>query len=248
MSYYPAAAMLPTPLLSVIIPTLNEAEVLARTLTHVASHIGPGITYEVLVCDGGSTDGTTAAAEAHQARVLRAAVRGRAAQLNLGARHASGEILYFLHADTLPPPGFGQLIRQYHQRGYPAGCFRLTFPVRHWILRTSSWASRFNAPNFQFGDQSLYVQRTVFQHFGPYDESLLLMEDVELVTRLKRHVRFALLPFSVVTSARKYLAYGIVRTELTHLVVHTLYVLGTRQRTIAKVYKNLLRQRRQPLV
>jgi rSAM/selenodomain-associated transferase 2 len=236
--------MAPAPLLSIIIPTLNEAAVLARTLTHVASHLGPGIAYEVLVCDGGSTDGTTAVAEAHQARVLQATVRGRAAQLNLGAREASGEILYFLHADTLPPLGFGQFIERYYRRGYVAGCFRLTFPVRHWILRTSSWASRFNAPNFQFGDQSLYVQRAAFQQFGPYDESLLLMEDVEFVTRLKRHVRFALMPFSVVTSARKYLAHGIVRTELTHLVVHTLYVLGTRQRTIAKVYKNLLHQRR----
>jgi rSAM/selenodomain-associated transferase 2 len=236
--------MLPTPLLSIIIPTLNEADVLARTLTHVASHLGPGIGYEVLVIDGGSTDGTAAVAEAHQARVLRATVRGRAAQLNLGAQQASGEILYFLHADTLPPPGFGRLIEQYYQRGYLAGCFRLTFPVRHWILRTSSWASRFNAPNFQFGDQSLYVQRAAFRQFGPYDESLLLMEDVEFVTRLKRSVRFALMPFSVVTSARKYLAHGIVRTELTHLVVHTLYVLGTRQRIIARVYKNLLHKRR----
>lgn len=234
----------PAPRLSIIIPTLNEAEVLARTLAHVASHLGPGIAYEVLVIDGGSTDGTAAVAEAQQARVLRATVRGRAAQLNLGAQHARGEILYFLHADTLPPAGFGQLILDYYRRGYQAGCFRLTFPVRHWILRTSSWASRFNAPNFQFGDQSLYVQRTVFQQFGPYDESLLLMEDVELVTRLKRHVRFALMPFSTVTSARKYLAHGIVRTELTHLVVHTLYVLGTPQPTIAKVYKKLLHKRR----
>lgn len=233
----------PTPRLSVIIPTLNEAEVLARTLAHVASHLGPGIAYEVLVIDGGSTDGTAAVAEAQQARVLRATVRGRAAQLNLGAQHARGEILYFLHADTLPPAGFGQLILDYYQRGYGAGCFRLTFPVRHWILRTSSWASRFNAPNFQFGDQSLYVQRTVFQQFGPYDESLLLMEDVELVTRLKRHVRFALMPFNTVTSARKYLTHGIVRTELTHLVVHTLYVLGAPQPTIANVYRTLLRKR-----
>ena len=131
----------PAPRLSIIIPTLNEAEVLARTLAHVASHLGPGIAYEVLVIDGGSTDGTAAVAEAQQARVLRATVRGRAAQLNLGAQHARGEILYFLHADTLPPAGFGQLILDYYRRGYQAGCFRLTFPVRHWILRTSSWAS-----------------------------------------------------------------------------------------------------------
>jgi rSAM/selenodomain-associated transferase 2 len=228
------------PLLSIIIPTRNEAAVLAATLTHLQTNTGQGVRYEIIVCDGGSTDATVAVALAQQVRVVQAPTPGRAAQLNLGAQYASGKILYFLHADTLPPPGFGLLIQRYYEQGFAGGCFWLTFDIRHWILQTSSWASHFNMPNFQFGDQSLFVAKSLFEQLGRFNETLLLMEDVEMVTRIKRAAPFALIPHSVVTSARKYVAHGVVRTELTHLLVHTLYLLGTRQRTLARVYKKLL--------
>jgi rSAM/selenodomain-associated transferase 2 len=229
-------------MLSVIIPTLNEGPALARVLEHVATHIGAAEHYEIIVCDGGSQDETAALARRYGARVLTAPRPGRAVQMNWAARHAAGEVLYFLHADTLPPAGFGALIRRYLARGYAAGCFRLRFDYRHWVLRTSGWASRFNAPNFQFGDQSLYMTRAAFEQLGGFDESLLLMEDVDIVGRYKRGGRpFVVMPESVVTSARKYRQHGVKRTELTHLVVFTLYSLRVKQPTIARWYRRLLR-------
>lgn len=229
-------------MLSIIIPTLNEGPQLAGVLRHLHAHIGPGIAYEIIVSDGGSQDDTAATALRHGARVVRAPRPGRAVQLNHGARHASGDILYFLHADTLPPHLFGQLLRRYHAQGYAAGCFRLRFDYAHWVLKTSGWASRFNAPNFQFGDQSLYMTRAAFGQLGGFDETLLLMEDVEIVTRFKRTRQpFVVMPFEVITSARKYRQHGVKRTELTHLAVFALYSLHVKQPTIARWYRRLLR-------
>ncbi|MDO7877278.1 TIGR04283 family arsenosugar biosynthesis glycosyltransferase [Hymenobacter sp. ASUV-10] len=233
----------PAPYLSIIIPALNEAEALTTTLPHLVANIGTGIACEILVCDGGSTDGTAAIAHTHGAQLLLAPRRGRAAQLNHGAENARGEVLYFLHADTLPPANFGHIIRRALAAGFRSGCFRLRFNVRHWVLRTSSWASRFNAPHFQFGDQSLFVQARLFRRLGPFNEQLLLMEDVEIVDRIKRLARFVVLPQSVVTSARKYLQHGVVRTEFTHLVVHTMYVLHLPQPAIARVYRRMLKKK-----
>ena len=235
--------MTPAPLLSIVIPTLNEAHSIAATLGHVHATVGAGVAYEVLVSDGGSTDATLALAAAHGAQALAAPRPGRAAQLNFGASQARGSILYFLHADTLPPAGFGQLIWRYRARGYRSGCFRLRFDVRHPVLQFSGWCSRFNAPAFQFGDQSLFVEKALFEQLGGFDERMLLMEDVDLPMRIKRRARFVVMPQSVITSARKYVVHGVLRTELTHLAVQTLFLAGTPQPTLLRVYKRLLQRR-----
>ena len=232
------------PLLSIIIPTLNEAHSIAATLAHLHATVGAGVAYEVLVSDGGSTDATLALATAHGAHALPAPKLGRAAQLNFGARHAQGSILYFLHADTLPPAGFGQLIGHYRARGYRSGCFRLRFDVRHPVLLFSGWCSRFNAPAFQFGDQSLFVEKALFDQMGGFNEQMLLMEDVDLPMRIKHQARFVVMPQSVVTSARKYVVHGVLRTELTHLAVQTLFLAGMPQPTLLRVYRRLLQRRR----
>lgn len=232
------------PFLSIVIPTLNEAHSLAATLAHVHAAVGAGIAYEVLVSDGGSTDATLVLAAAHGARALAAPRTGRAAQLNFGASQAHGTILYFLHADTLPPASFGLLIQQYQRRGYRSGCFRLRFDVRHPVLLFSGWCSRFNAPAFQFGDQSLFVEKALFEELGGFNEQMLLMEDVELPIRIKHRAQFVVMPQSVVTSARKYLMHGVLRTELTHLAVQTLFLAGTPQPMLLRVYRRLLRRRR----
>ncbi|MGY3089868.1 rSAM/selenodomain-associated transferase 2 [Hymenobacter sp. UYAg731] len=236
--------MSPTPLLSVIIPTLNEAHSIAATLAHLHATVGAGVAYEVLVSDGGSTDATLALAAAHGARALPAPKPGRAAQLNFGASQAHGTTLYFLHADTLPPAGFGQLIRRYQARSYRSGCFRLRFDLRHPVLLFSGWCSRFNAPAFQFGDQSLFVEKALFDQLGGFNEQMLLMEDVDLPIRIKHQARFVVMPQSVVTSARKYVTHGVLRTELTHLAVQTLFLAGTPQPTLLRVYRRLLQRRR----
>ena len=239
--------MLPSPvppaLVSIIIPTYNEAgsiEALLRHLSHAGAATDAAV--EIIVADGHSTDATAARARRAGARVLACPTKGRAAQLNHGARHATGSILYFLHADTLPPVGFLGHIRQAVAAGYGCGCYRLAFDEPHWFLRANAWFTRFNLEIVRFGDQSLFVLKTVFEQAGGYREELLLMEDQEITRRLRRHARLRVLPASVVTSARKYRENGVFRLQGAFSLIAILYHLGVSQPALLRTYRSLIRQ------
>ena len=126
---------------------------------------------------GGSTDATAPRARQAGATVLASPCKGRAAQLNHGAQRARGEVLYFLHADSYPPPGFLAEVQRAVGQGYGAGCCRLAFDHAHWFLRFSAWCTRLPFTAVRFGDQSLFVRRALFARIGGYREDLLLMED-----------------------------------------------------------------------
>jgi len=227
-------------LITIIIPVYNEAGSLPKLLAHIQTYIGEGVAYEIIICDGGSTDRNKLTSYDSNVRVL-ACSKGRAVQMNAGARSAVGNILYFLHADTFPPYGFGKQILAYNKDGYVGGCYRLKFDLSHWVLKFSGWASRFNIPLFQFGDQSLYVDKLVFEEINGYKEDLLLMEDLEIVSRIRSKGKFTVMPFTVITSARKYKKFGVIKTEFTHLVVYIMFLLKFRQILIAKVYSAFLK-------
>src|SRR5687768_12629910 len=129
-------------MLSIIIPTYNEANQIAQTIrkTHAANG---GHEIEIIVADGGSTDGTMAIAKACGAIVINSQQKGRAAQMNKGASIARGEILYFLHADSLPPQDFAMQILNAYNKGAISGCFRLAFDYDHWFLKAHCWFTRF---------------------------------------------------------------------------------------------------------
>ncbi|GAB2866476.1 TIGR04283 family arsenosugar biosynthesis glycosyltransferase [Hymenobacter ruber] len=230
-------------LVSIVIPTYNEAEGIAALLHHLRqAGAATDAAVEIIVADSPGTDATAALARQAGARVVACPRKGRAAQLNHGARQATGSILYFLHADSLPPEGFLADIRRAVAAGYGCGCFRLAFDMPHWFLRAHAWFTRFDVALARFGDQSLFVQRTVFEQAGGYREDLLILEDQEITRRLRRLTRLRVLPGPIITSARKYRANGVFRLQAAFYLLTGLYYLGVGQPTLLRIYRAIIRQ------
>ncbi|WP_051718649.1 TIGR04283 family arsenosugar biosynthesis glycosyltransferase [Hymenobacter sp. IS2118] len=241
MGSFSAAAA--PPLVSIIIPTYNEAEGIEALLHHLRrAGTATDAAVEIIVADGRSTDATTTLARRGGAKVVACPIKGRASQLNFGARQAAGSILYFLHADTLPPPDFLTAIRRAVAAGFGCGCFRLAFDEPHWFLRIHAWFTRFNLGVARFGDQSLFVERTVFERAGGYREDLHLMEDQEITRRLRRLTRLRVLPATIVTSARKYRENGVFRLQGAFYLLVALYYLGVPQSRLLRIYQAFIRQ------
>ena len=229
-------------MISVIIPAYNEEGQIGKTVQLVWQRGGPKDMGEVIVVDGGSHDATCREAAEAGALVLVSPRKGRAAQMNYGASMAKGNILYLLHADSIPPSGFTGSIMQALHQGYSSGCFRLQFDYRHWFLQANSWFTRFDVNAIRFGDQSLFVTREVFHQSGGFSEQLLMMEDQEIIHRLKKRGRFRVMKGAVITSARKYLDNGIYRMQIIFFRIWFLYYMGYSQERLLKLYRTLIRK------
>lgn len=226
---------------SIIIPTYNEAGRIAQTIS--SSHAANGKhEAEIIVVDGGSTDNTGSIAQEYGATVIRSERKGRAAQMNKGASVAKHDILYFLHADSIPPNDFTTQILNACRKGAKSGCFRLAFDFDHWFLKANAWFTRFNVNGVRFGDQSLFVNKETFQKAGGFREDLLMMEDQEIIHRLKKHGKFTVLNDCVTTSARKYLDNGVYRMQLIFYRIWAMYYLGYSQQQMLKVHRRLIRK------
>jgi len=217
--------------ISVIIPALNEAENILACLRSVQGQDGQ---HEIIVVDGGSRDGTPQLAAA-LARVI-SARRGRAIQMNTGARLASGEVLLFLHADSLlPRDALARLREALSDSRTAGGTFTLQFDADRALLRLYSFCTRFRFPLFHFGDQGIFVRRSVFEHIGGFAE-LPFMEDLEFLRRLRKSGGVALVPKAVTTSARRFLQYGVVRQQIRNIALVSAFCLGARPEALARFY------------
>lgn len=190
-------------------PTLDEESALASCLASVGAQEGP---FEILVCDGGSVDGTAAVARRLGARWIDAP-RGRGAQLNAGSRSAAGDIFLFLHADTLLPSGALAGVRAAVSAGADAGALSLRFDCKSWpyelAARLGDWYCRCTGE--RFGDRAMFVTRSAFEAAGGF-RSLPVLEDLDLCLRLRQlGFRSVLLPQRVITSARRFAGVGIWR-------------------------------------
>ncbi len=224
--------------LSVIIPAFNEEGEIAETIRCVQDR-GDELLQEVIVVDGGSMDATVKNAKEAGAKVVFSSQKGRAAQMNYGAEKAAGDIFYFLHADSKPPQNFANSVCQAVESGYDAGCFRLTFDQNHVLLDVYAWFTRFDIDAFRFGDQSLFIRSNAFWAIGGYRNDHIVMEDNEIVRRIKEEYTFAILDDAVETSARMYREVGVFKLQLIFLLIYTLYFLGVEQETLANIKSNV---------
>jgi rSAM/selenodomain-associated transferase 2 len=211
--------------ISIVIPTLNEAPNLERMLPVLVARF-PGA--EVILVDGGSTDATAAiAARSPQVHFI-SSPRGRARQMNAGERAARGDVLLFLHADTILPDGaLAAVEAATRDPGVVAGRFDVRFDNPGRVFRMIAWFmnERSRLSGIATGDQAIFVCREPFEALGGYPD-MPLMEDVELCRRLKRRGHVAALRLSVTTSARKWEREGVVRTILLMWTIRFLYMVG----------------------
>jgi rSAM/selenodomain-associated transferase 2 len=216
--------------LSVVIPTLNAAGLLARTLDALGA--APA---EVVVVDGGSADGTAALAAEGGARVVQAP-RGRGGQIAAGIAAAAGPWLLVLHADTRLAPGWSQAVRAALREPGRAWYFRFALddesPAARRLERAVAWRCRVLA--LPYGDQGLLIHRSLLDQVGGM-RPLPLMEDVDLVRRIGR-ARLGALPTAAVTGAERWRREGYLRRSARNLTCLSLWFLGVPPRIIQRLY------------
>ena len=220
--------------LSVVVPTLDEASGIEAQLAALAPLRARGA--EVIVADGGSRDGTPALARPLADAVL-TAPRGRASQMNAGAEAASGDVLLFLHADTLLPPDADRLVADALAGGPEWGRFDVAIEGSHPLLRVVARAMnlRSRLTGIATGDQAIFATAETFRAVGGYAD-LPLMEDIALSRALKRRSRPACLSAKATTSGRRWETRGVVRTILTMWRLRAAFFLGADPRRLAAAY------------
>jgi rSAM/selenodomain-associated transferase 2 len=222
------------PRVSIIIPTLNEEVVLENVLRFLCE-IKREYPLELIVVDGGSTDHTLQIATRYADKVVLTSP-GRGEQLNRGAERASGEILWFLHADTRIESNSILSILSAIESGSGGGCFRITFDSKRLIYRSIAWGSNLRAKWLKsfYGDQGIFVEWEIFKNLGGF-RPIPLMEDLEFSQRLKSRTQVKVVASTIQTSSRRF-QKGTFRTLLRMQVLKIGFHLGVDPKTLAKAY------------
>jgi rSAM/selenodomain-associated transferase 2 len=203
--------------ISIIIPTLNEAVNIKRLLPHLLHSSSTNNISEIIVVDCGSDDDTQNIvldyARTDNTIKMLISERGRAKQMNQGARNTNGDILYFLHADSFPPVNFDQLIIDEVKQDNLAGCFKMKFDSNHWWLQLAGWLTKFKWRACRGGDQSQFITKELFNKLGCFNEQFTVYEDNDLINKLYEKNEFVVIPKWITTSARRYETNGIWKLQ-----------------------------------
>jgi len=222
------------PYISIIIPTLNEEDIIESTI-----HRAQNRDAEIIVVDGGSTDSTVARAARTGAQVVTVS-GGRANQQNRGAELAAGRVLLFLHADTYLPEGYIEHIFEAMMDPMTAtGAFRFKTDFKNPFMKAIEFVTNIRSIYFKmpYGDQGLFIRKSLFESVGGFSD-ILIMEDFEFIRRIKKKGKIITLPVSVITSGRRWLSLGLLKTTIINQIVIAAYFMGVSPARIALWYQN----------
>ena len=222
--------------ISIIIPVLNEEKNIPPLIRHLKKQSSPHIIEEIIIVDGGSQDTSVLVANQEKITVL-LSEKGRAKQMNLGAKKAKGNILYFLHADSLPPKSYDSFIINEVEKGNLAGCFRMQFDSTHWWLRLASWLTQFRWRACRGGDQSQFITKNLFNDIGGFDESYTIYEDNILINELYNRKQFIVIQEKIKTSARLYKKHGVWKLQYHFWTIYVKKWFGASADNLFKYYK-----------
>lgn len=232
-------------MLSIIIPVLNEAETIQNLLNHLSENISGENSFEIILVDGGSNDGTQQIIRDFSERKivsvrLIGAEKGRAKQMNKGALNAYGEIFYFLHADSFPPKNFDKYIISEVEKRNPAGCFRMKFDSDHWWLQLAGLFTKLSWRACRGGDQSQFITKELFEEIGGFDETYVIYEDNILINELYKRNKFVVIQQQLTTSARLYKQKGVWNLQYHFMVIYVKRWLGADAEELYNYYlKNI---------
>lgn len=227
--------------ISIVIPVHNEQKTIGLVLNYLQAIKNNNTISEIIVVDGQSFDQTKTIVQSYQDVVYLSSRKGRAFQMNAGANAAKGEILYFLHCDSYPPKNFDlQIIKEVGNQNF-AGCFKMKFDSNHLVLKISQWFTQFNFKACRGGDQSLFIAKKLFFDLNGYNESLIIYEDNELISRLYATSKFVVIQNAIITSARRYKKNGYWRLQYHFFIIHLFYKLGFDAKKLLTYYKSNIR-------
>jgi rSAM/selenodomain-associated transferase 2 len=242
-------------MISIVIPILNEEANIGRLLVHLIENSTPQNISEIIVVDGGSSDNSleiiqdflsgraesrpkdlSTALEGTTIALLKSE-KGRARQMNLGAKSATGSILYFLHADSFPPKHFDQFIISEVKKGHLAGCFKMQFDSSHWWLKLAGWLTQFKWRACRGGDQSQFITKDLFNEIGGFNEDFIVYEDNDLINKLYDLKQFMVIQEWITTSARRYSKNGVLKLQKHFWIIHLKKFFGSSALELNRYYQ-----------
>lgn len=223
-------------MISIIIPVYKEEYLLQKAIDKLNALVKTRNQVEIIIVNGEDKKITVEGADQ-----IISSPKGRAIQMNSGAEIAKGEVLYFLHIDSIPPKHFDQYINQAISDKTDSGCFRMKFDMNHWLLNVSGWMTKFNGVVNRGGDQSLFIKKSVFNELNGFREDLIILEDIDMVQKIYKNYSFVVLNAFIVTSARRYRENGVIYLQSVFGIIHLMNALGFSQEKMLRFYKRRVR-------